>query len=333
MKTGQVKSVETVVIAPEEGEVRLDRWFRRHFPHLTQGQIGKMIRTGQVRVDGARAKENDRVRPGQSVRVPPLPEQTKSVDVNAITEEEIAFVRSLVIHRDDDVLVLNKPTGLPVQGGIKTGRHLDLLLDGLKFEYDARPKLVHRLDRDTSGCLVLARTPRAAAALAKSFKSRETTKIYWAIVLGCPRPPEGEIRGWLKKATGPLDGDREMVRQAKHGEQDALFAITDYATVSEAYPKAAWVALKPVTGRTHQLRFHMAGIGHAILGDMKYKCDLPTPGALSERLHLHARAIEIPHPVKGVVKVIAPLSPHMRKSFESLGFDEHEAKDPFKTLK
>lgn len=328
-----MKEIQTLVVAEEEGEVRLDRFFRRHFPHLTQGQIGRMIRTGQVRVDGARAKENDRVRPGQSVRIPPLPEEKERVEHETITEEERAFVQGLVIHKDDDVLVLNKPAGLPVQGGMKTGRHLDLLMDGLKFEYADRPKLVHRLDRDTSGCLVLARTPRAAAAMAKSFKSRETTKIYWAVVLGCPRPPEGEIRGWLKKATGPLDGDREMVRQAKHGEKDALFAITEYVTLSEAYPRAAWVALKPVTGRTHQLRFHMAGIGHAILGDPKYKCDRETPGGLSERLHLHARAIEIPHPVKGVVKVVAPLPPHMKKTFGALGFVEGEAKDPFKALK
>lgn len=328
-----MKEIQTIVVAEEEGEVRLDRFFRRHFPHLTQGQIGKMIRTGQVRVDGARAKENDRIRPGQSVRVPPLPEEKERVERETITEEERLFVQGLVIHKDDDVLVLNKPAGLPVQGGMKTGRHLDLLMDGLKFEYADRPKLVHRLDRDTSGCLVLARTPRAAAAMAKSFKSRETTKIYWAVVLGCPRPPEGEIRGWLKKATGPLDGDREMVRQAKHGEKDALFAITEYVSMSEAYPRAAWMALKPVTGRTHQLRFHMAGIGHAILGDPKYKCDRETPGGLSERLHLHARAIEIPHPVKGVVKVIAPLPPHMKKTFGTLGFVEGEAKDPFKALK
>jgi 23S rRNA pseudouridine955/2504/2580 synthase len=328
-----VKEIQTIVIAEEEGEVRLDRWFRRHFPHLTQGQIGRMIRTGQVRVDGARAKENDRVRPGQSVRVPPLPEEKERAPKETITDEERAYVQGLVIHKDDDVLVLNKPAGLAVQGGMKTGRHLDLLLDGLKFEYADRPKLVHRLDRDTSGCLVLARTPRAAAAMAKSFKSRETTKIYWAVVLGCPRPPEGEIRGWLKKATGPLDGDREMVRQAKHGEKDALFAITEYVTLSEAYPRAAWMALKPVTGRTHQLRFHMAGIGHAILGDPKYKCDRETPGGLSERLHLHARAIEIPHPVEGTVRVVAPLPPHMKKTFAALGFEEGEAKDPFRALK
>lgn len=324
-------AVENIEVQPEEGEARLDRWFRRRFPHLTQGQIGKLIRTGQVRVDGARAKENDRVRPGQIVRVPPMPTVSRSVDVRAITAEETAFVRSLVIHRDDDVLVLNKPSGLPVQGGAKTGRHLDLLLDGLAFDGE-RPKLVHRLDRDTSGCLVLARTPRAAAALSKSFKARETAKIYWAVVLGCPRPPEGEIRGWLKKSTGPLESDREMVRQARHGEEDALFAITQYAAVSEAYPRAAWMALKPVTGRTHQLRFHMAGIGHAILGDRKYTCDLPTPGALSERLHLHARAIDLPHPVKGRVRVVAPLPPHMVKTFEALGFDQGEAKDPFRAL-
>jgi 23S rRNA pseudouridine955/2504/2580 synthase len=328
-----MKMVQTITITDSEGEARLDRWLRRRFPDLSQGQIEKMIRTGQVRVDGARAKAADRVAPGAIVRVPPLPDPVPREAKSSISDEDREFVQNMVIHRDPDVLVLNKPAGLAVQGGSKMVRHLDALLDGLKFELDERPKLVHRLDRDTSGALVLARTPRAAAALAKSFKARETMKVYWAIVLGCPRPSEGQVRGWMKKATGPIEGDMEMVREARHGDPDALFAITDFVTVSEAYPKASWVALRPITGRTHQLRFHMAGIGHAILGDPKYQCDLPTLGALPERMHLHARAIELPHPVSGKIKIIAPTPPHFKKSFDALGFVEGEAKDPFRVFR
>lgn len=325
-----MKEVSHIVVRAEDGEARLDRFLRRRFPDLSQGQIERMIRTGQVRVDGARAKANDRVSTGQSVRVPPLPDPAPKVDRAALSPADVAFIQQYVIHRDRDVIVLNKPAGLATQGGMKVTQSVDSLLEGLKFDAEAKPKLVHRLDKDTSGCLVLARNPAAAAHMAGAFKSRETLKVYWAIALGAPRPPAGEIRGWLKKALGPLDSDREMVRRASHGEEDALFAITQYEVLSEAAQRASWVSLRPVTGRTHQLRFHMAEAGYAILGDRKYVCDRPTPGALSEKLHLHARAIEAPHPAGGILKVIAPLPDHMVKTFDALGFEEGWAKDPFK---
>lgn len=323
-----MKQVETIEIGPDEGEVRLDRWFRRRFPHVTQGQIEKLLRTGQIRVDGARAKAADRLCAGQIIRVPPLPDaETKPVHEGP-SEKDIAFARSLVIYRDADVIALNKPHGLAVQGGTKTARHLDQLLDGLTFEYRERPKLVHRLDRDTSGVLLLARNPRAAAMLSRAFKTRETRKLYWAIVLGAPKPPEGEVRGWMKKAPGARDGDRELVRAAAHGEEGAQFAITDYATISTA-GKATWMALKPVTGRTHQLRFHMAELGCAIVGDPKYKCDLPTPGGLDAKLHLHARALECPHPNGSTLSLVAPIPAHMKRTFDALGFDERDGRRPF----
>ncbi len=324
--------IYSIAITPEDGDVRLDRWFRRRFPELSQGQIEKLIRTGQVRVDGARAKASDRVGPGQIIRVPPIPAPAPRAAKSQLSAEDEAFVKSLVLYRDADVIALNKPPGLAVQGGSKMSRHLDALLEGLKFEADEKPKLVHRLDRDTSGVLMLARHPAAAAAMAGAFKKRTTRKIYWAVVLGAPRPPAGEIRGWLKKAAGPIDGDREMVRRAVHGEPDSLFAITDYCVLSEAGQRAAWMALKPLTGRTHQLRFHMAEIGHAILGDPKYRGEREAPGGLSPFLHLHARAIEMPHPGKATLRVIAPLPTHMRATFDQLGFDERDAKDPFKAF-
>src|SRR5690606_18720628 len=222
-------------------------------------------------------KASDRIVPGQRVRVPPLPDATPRPAPGTLSQKDEEFIRSLVIHRDDDVIVLNKPHGLAVQGGAKTTRHIDGLLDGLKFDSDKRPKLVHRLDRDTSGCLVLARHPRAAAFLGEAFRDRDTDKIYWAIVAGAPRPKVGELRSWIRKAPGARDADREMMVRAVQTDEGAVHAVTQYVVLSEAAQRAAWVALRPVTGRTHQLRFHMAEMGHAIAGDPKYKCDRPTP--------------------------------------------------------
>lgn len=323
-----MRAVETIEVSADDGETRIDRWFRRHYPHLSQGQIEKLIRTGQVRVDGARVKASDRVAPGQSVRVPPLPDAAPRTPAG-MSGRDVDFVRSLVIHKDEDVIVLDKPSGLAVQGGAKTTRHLDALLPGLAFERDAKPKLVHRLDRDTSGCLALARHPRAAAALGEAFRDRDTDKIYWAIVLGVPKPKIGEIRGWMRKAPGPRDADREMMQRCVQSDEGAVHAITQYSVLADAGGRAAWVALRPVTGRTHQLRFHMAEIGCAIVGDPKYKCDRATPGGLPKHLMLHARALRLPHPSGGELKVEAPLPEHLNAAFQALGFDPREARDPF----
>jgi 23S rRNA pseudouridine955/2504/2580 synthase len=323
-----MKAVETVEVKEDDGVARIDRWLRRRYPHLTQGQVEKMLRTGQVRVDGARVKASDRVSPGQVVRVPPLPDAAPKLPAG-ISGKDADFIRSLVIHRDADVIVLNKPAGLAVQGGTNTTRHVDGLLDGLIFDAEKRPKLVHRLDRDTSGCLVLARHPRAAAFLGEAFRDRDTHKIYWAIVVGAPRPKVGELRSWMRKAPGPRDADREMMVPAEQRDEGAVHAVTQYVVLSEAAQSAAWVALRPVTGRTHQLRFHMAEFGFAIAGDPKYKCDRPTPNDLQRQLQLHARAIRLPHPSGGELNVIAPTPPHMRAAFDTLGFDKRDAKNPF----
>lgn len=324
-----MRSVETIEVAEDDGVARIDRWLRRRYPHLSQGQVEKLLRTGQVRVDGARVKASDRVAPGQKVRVPPLPDAAAKRDPGAISAKDEAFVRSLVIHRDADVIVLNKPCGLAVQGGPKTAHHLDGLLEGLKYDAEQKPKLVHRLDRDTSGCLALARHPRAAAALGAAFRDRDTDKIYWAVVLGSPRPVVGEIRGWMRKAPGAHDADREMMQRCVQADEGAVHAITQYAVLSEAADRAAWMALRPVTGRTHQLRFHMAEIGHAIIGDAKYKCDRPAINGVASAMLLHARALRLPHPSGGELKVLAPIPSHMKAAFDALGFDEREARDPF----
>jgi 23S rRNA pseudouridine955/2504/2580 synthase len=323
-----MKTVAMIPVRADDGDVRLDRFIRRRFPELSQGQIEKLIRTGQVRVDGARAKAADRVSAGQTVRVPPLPDPAPKNE-SGISAKDAAFIQSLVIHRDADVIILNKPQGLAVQGGTKTTRHVDALLPALKFEREDKPKLIHRLDKDTSGILVLARHPAAAAHLSNLFRGRTLNKVYWAIVLGSPRPPEGQIRGWLRKMGGPKDADRELVQRCLQQDEGAVHAITDYAMMADAGQRLAWMALRPVTGRTHQLRFHMAEIGHAILGDPKYTCDRPTPGELPAKLHLHARAIELPQDKGKALRIVAPLPPHMKETFEALGLEESDGKNPF----
>ncbi len=320
-------SVRTDTVAPDEAGVRLDRWFRRRFPDLTQGRIEKLLRTGQIRVDGARAKSNTRLEAGQEIRIPPLGDPAPAPSGDAVSDKDAAFVRSLVLYEDDALIALNKPSGLAVQGGSGQTRHLDGMLPALARKGET-PRLVHRLDRDTSGVLVVAKSASAAADLARLFRSRDVKKTYWAIVLGAPRPPEGEISGFLRKSAGGAEG-REQMNLARHGDDDARHARTFYSVIEEAGRKASWVALRPVTGRTHQLRVHMAELGYAIAGDRKYVCDRPTPDALEGRLQLHARQIVLPRP-GGPLTLTAPPPPHMVQAFAALGFDEAAFKgDPF----
>lgn len=321
--------VQTLTVTEDDGEARLDRFVRRRFPHVTQGQIEKLLRTGQIRVDGARARSHDRVVPGQTVRLPPLPNVERPAPTGAgrISPRDRDFIRSLVIHEDDEVIALNKPSGLAVQGGTGTVRHVDGLLDALQTG-EHRPRLVHRLDRDTSGVLVLARTPAAAAALGALFRSRELEKIYWAVVLGVPHPLDGQIRGWMIKDDG-TEGDREKMRAALQKERGSVFAVTDYVVLDRCSDKAAWVSLKPQTGRTHQLRFHMAQIGTSIVGDRKYTCDREPLGGIEPRLHLHARALRLPRRNKPPLVLQAPPPEHFRESFTALGLDVRGHKDSF----
>jgi 23S rRNA pseudouridine955/2504/2580 synthase len=327
----------TLPVRDADGEVRLDRFLRRKFPHLAQARIEQMIRKGQIRIDGTRAKKaSDRLMPGmdvfapQEIAIPVKPADPDAPKRTKVSPADEAWLRGLVLHEDADMIVLAKPAGIAVQGGTGQTRSLDAMMDVFTLDgEDGRPRLCHRLDKDTSGCLVFGRTPAAASFLTKAFAGRKTTKIYWAVCLGTPHPMSGEIRGWLKKSGSARNPDMEMVRRAKHGDPVAQFAITDYEVVSNAGTRASFVALKPVTGRTHQLRFHMAETGCAIAGDPKYVCDRPPIGGLDEQLHLHARAIEIPHPKGGLVKVVAPLPPHMVRAFDLLGFHESEAGDPF----
>ncbi|MSO90594.1 MAG: RluA family pseudouridine synthase [Acetobacteraceae bacterium] len=321
-------STQQRVVTDDEADIRLDRWLRRHFPGLTQAAIQKFCRTGQVRVDGKRADAATRLAPGQELRIPPIQasaepvnDAPRAVPVDARTRAEL---ERAVIYRDEQIIVLNKPHGLPVQGGPGITRHLDGMLDALHFGSPHRPRLVHRLDRDTSGVLVLARTPGVAAKLAAAFRTRAVTKTYWAVVAGRPVPVEGRIDLPLIRIGGGPRGERSAPGNRK--DKDAVHAITDYRTLDNAGQKLAWLELQPLTGRMHQLRVHCLAIGAPILGDVKYhEPDQNNAGSaivegLPPELHLHARAIALPHPAGGTLIIEADLSPHMKESFHLLGF-------------
>ena len=316
--------VKRHVVTADEAGMRLDRWFKVHFPQVTFAYLNKLTRTGQVRVGGARAKTSTRLEAEQEIRVPPLafdtrPADAPKADIKPLTREERRLFDSMVIHEDGDLFILDKPSGFAVQGGTKTHHHLDGLLMGLGVELGERPLLVHRLDRDTSGVIVVAKRRAVASALGKLFATRAVKKTYWAVVKGVPKPAQGRIEVALIKAKGP-DGDR--MRASQEGEEDdEQRAVTHYAVIDKAPPVAAWVSLKPVTGRQHQLRAHMAHIGTPILGDNKYGGDIELPEGVADRLHLHARRIIFPHPRGGTVDVSAPLPAHMRDTFALFGFD------------
>ncbi|MGD0531056.1 MAG: RluA family pseudouridine synthase [Methyloceanibacter sp.] len=314
--------VETREVGRDEDGMRLDRWFKSHYATLPHSRLEKLLRTGQVRVNGGRAKASTRLAAGQTVRVPPLPAAAPELvpAKQVLSKADRDFLASITLYEDDDLMVLNKPQGLAVQGGTKTTQHLDRLLEGLGDGPKTRPRLVHRLDRDTSGVLVVAKRREVAAKLGRAFQTRSVRKIYWALTKGVPRPPQGKIDAALVKAGSP-EGDR--VRKARPGEQKAAqSAVTYYAVVDRAGQTAAWLSLKPVTGRQHQLRAHMEILGYPILGDEKYQGDLDLPAGIDNKLHLHARRISFPHPSgKGVVDVTAPLPDHMARAFAAFGFE------------
>jgi 23S rRNA pseudouridine955/2504/2580 synthase len=341
-------AMETRTVEADEAGMRLDRWFKTHYPELSFGHLQKLLRSGQIRIDGGRVKTNARLEPGQSIRVPPLSagvpikggqtgaephaarEGTRGPEAalqphsqsRGAARDDAAFLRSVTLYEDDDVLVLNKPAGLAVQGGSGLTRHVDAMLEALRDRKGQKPRLVHRLDRDTSGVLVIAKTRLAAQRLAESFRARSTRKIYWALVMGVPKPKQGRVSTWLAKEGTP-EGDR--MRVARHGADNASHAVSLYSVVDTAGQKLAWLSMRPVTGRTHQLRAHAAHIGHPIIGDPKYfeaEESWDFPGGVQKKLHLHARRIVIPHPSgEGTIDVTAPLPPHMQQSWNLLGFD------------
>jgi 23S rRNA pseudouridine955/2504/2580 synthase len=312
--------VQTVTVSADEAGMRVDRFLEARFPGLSFSHIQRVIRKGELRVNGKRVDGKDRLAVGQAVRIPPLKlDRPKPVGSEA-DEKTRSFLASITLYEDDDVLVLNKPMGLAVQGGSGTVKHVDGMLGALRSRDGQRPRLVHRLDKDTAGCLLIAKTRFAASALAKTFRTRSAKKIYWSLVAGVPKPKQGRISTFLAKE----ERDEEsFMRIAKHGEEGASHAVTYYALIETAGQKLAWLSLKPVTGRTHQLRAHMAHIGHPIIGDPKYfaKENWELPGGIQNRLHLLARRIVVPHPRGGTIDATAPLPLHMQQTWNLLGLD------------
>lgn len=332
-----MNAVQTLTIGADEADQRLDRWFKRRFPTLGHGKLEKLLRTGQVRVDGKRAKAAFRLEPGMEVRIPPLDDALVAAKparpaaevkpAPRVTKGETDALRAAVLYKDDDVIVINKQPGLAVQGGTGTTHHLDGMLDALKFDYPERPKLVHRLDRDTSGALVLARTTAAARWLTEAFRARTTRKVYWALVVGVPKIRQGKVDLALAKLPG-AHGER-MVADEDEGKR----AVTLYSVVDHAAQRAAWLAMMPLTGRTHQLRAHAAVLKTPILGDGKYGGEAAFFRGAEEggrpKLHLHAREISFTRPNGKLLKVVAPLPPHMKTTWDFFGFDSNMSGDPF----
>lgn len=327
-----MSKVTTVQVAGSDAGMRLDRWFRQRFPDLNHARLQKLLRTGQVRVDGGRVKSGARLEEGQSIRIPPLninadstPKIRKQRQKPTISKADAKDIRTRVLHQDDDVIILNKPPGLAVQGGSRLKRNLDAMLDALRFDKADKPRLVHRLDKDTSGVLLLARHASAARALSKAFRSKEVRKIYWAVVVGVPKPEFGTID--LSLAKRPGAGGEKVIAGARNGKT----AQTRYRMVDQAGGRAAWLVFEPLTGRTHQLRVHAEALGTPILGDGKYgrrKAFLDNED-IAGRLHLHARGLLFPHPAGHVMETVAPLPEHIQQTFKVLGFDAGDEKDPF----
>jgi 23S rRNA pseudouridine955/2504/2580 synthase len=332
-------------IGEDESGMRLDRWLHRRFPDVSNSHLMRIVRKGEVRVSGKRADVSTRLTTGESVRVPPLritPQEGPAV--KRANPGDAEAIRAMTLFQDRDVLVLNKPYGLAVQGGSGTKRHIDGMLEALADRQGNRPVLVHRLDRDTSGVLLIAKSRKIAAELGEIFRSRRAKKIYWALVEGVPKPGQGRISMFLAKGEGMGDArgqgraELERMRVAKHGDPDAQHSLTLYAVVEKVTPRLAWLSMRPVTGRTHQLRAHCEAIGHPIVGDPKYNRKPPNdparsdplravPPGLEPKLHLLARRLILAHPRGGVIDVTAPLPEHMKRSFAMFGFDESE-RDP-----
>ncbi len=319
------KGVQKITVTESDVGITLDRWFKRNVPELTFGRLQKLMRKGDVRLDGKRVKGKEKLEVGQVVRVPPIgvvpPQPVR--EAKSLSDADIQEIQNMVLYMDDSVIVLNKPPGLATQGGTGQTRHIDGLLEGLRYGSEHRPRLVHRLDKDTSGVLLIGRSPNASSALAKGFQSKTCDKRYFALVVGVPDERRGRIKLTMEKVPGKYGEKMEVTKDGKK-------SMTDYFVVESAAQRTAWLALKPHTGRTHQLRLHTAEMGTPIVGDGKYGgAEAFLTGSISRKLHLHARFISFPHPNGGMMTATAPLPDHMKASFEMLDFDLDSYEDLF----
>lgn len=311
-----MSGVQMRTVSAADDGMRLDRWFKQHFPALKHGQLQKLLRKGQIRVDGGRVPADRRVLRGEVIRVPPMDEDIKPKPVahDRMNAEDKDYIRSLVLYEDKDIIAINKPFGLAVQGGAKTTRHVDGMLDGLIYNGE-RPRLVHRLDRDTGGLLVLGRTRKAAAALSEAFQKHTVQKTYWALVKRVPHPLQGRIDLAVDKSGGE---GKERMRPSDDGKR----ALTDYQVVEMAGQKACFVALRPITGRTHQIRVHLSAIVNPIVGDRKYGGEDAMLEGVSPKMHLFCRHLTIPLPGRKPFSLSAPLTGHMAKTWDFFSFEQ-----------
>ena len=316
--------VEFQTVSETEKDIRLDRWFKRHYPAVTHGMLEKWLRKKNVRIDGQKATTNTRLSAGQVIRIPPIEASTEPVKEKVLSKADSTFIQKMVLYKDKDIIVLNKPAGLAVQGGTKTTRHIDGMLEALKFELNEKPHLVHRLDKETSGILVIARTAQSAAVLSKLFKTKEVHKTYWALVAGLPKPEKGIIEAPLIQKRIDKNKDYRTI------DEEGVPAVSLYQVQDHLSDKISWLQMSPLTGRTHQLRIHAAqALKTPILGDDRYgqKCSLEKD--LPAKMFLHAKAISLPIGGKKTLTVEAPLPEHFAIAFQRFGFSEKNVEPLF----
>ena len=306
--------VEIVKVKTVDDGMRLNRWFLKYYPGLGIGRLQKLLRTKQIKVDGKKAESNTRLEAGQEIRVPPLDNEKQVPEVRVISAKDRDFMQGLVIFKDQNIIALNKPSGLAVQGGSNTYRHIDGMLEALQFEAAEKPRLVHRIDKDTSGILLLARNRQTADLLTKAFREHTLPKTYLALTAGCPKPQAGEVKAPLEKI-----GEKSQV--TAEGKK----AVTLYRVIDAAGEKFALIEASPLTGRTHQIRAHLEYIGCPIVGDDRYfGAERKRFASLSDKLHLHAYKIDLSRLYTKKLIITAPLPAHFKDSLNALGINFKE---------
>ena len=314
---GENMPVKFEVVSESEKDIRLDRWFKRHYPDISHGTLEKWLRKKNVRVDNKKALSNMRLSAGQVIRIPPVEIKKSTTQEKILSKADADFIQKMVLYKDKDLIILNKPAGLAVQGGSKTTRHIDGMLDALRFDYEEKPHLVHRLDKETSGILVVARTVQSAGKLSNLFKTKEIHKVYWALVAGLPKPEKGKIEAPLIQKKNGKNSDKRMI------DEEGLRAVSLYEVQDHLADKVSWLKMSPLTGRTHQLRIHAAqALKTPILGDVRYGTRTELSKDLPKKMFLHARTISIPLTDKKSLTVDAPIPEHFKLAFQRFGFNE-----------